>query len=109
MNSIMSYKGFAARVEFDPRDRIFVGTLIDVEDSVTFHGESVKELQQNLKLAVNHYLEDCTAAGREPRKQYSGRIMLRIPTDVHAHAARAAAAHGMSLNQWAARVLADAE
>jgi predicted HicB family RNase H-like nuclease len=35
--------------------------------------------------------------------------MLRIPPEVHAHAVMMAAAHGKSLNQWAADVLAKAE
>ena len=31
--------------------------------------------------------------------------MLRVPPEVHAHAAMMAEAHGKSLNQWAADVL----
>jgi predicted HicB family RNase H-like nuclease len=34
--------------------------------------------------------------------------MLRLPPEVHARAAMMAAAHGKSLNQWAAEVLANA-
>jgi predicted HicB family RNase H-like nuclease len=33
--------------------------------------------------------------------------MLRIPPEVHAHAAMMAEAQGKSLNQWAAEVLAN--
>jgi predicted HicB family RNase H-like nuclease len=39
------------------------------------------------------------------QKPYSGKLMLRIPPEVHAHAAMVAEAHGKSLNQWAADVL----
>ncbi|MDW8324723.1 MAG: toxin-antitoxin system HicB family antitoxin, partial [Burkholderiales bacterium] len=38
----------------------------------------------------------------------SGRLMLRVPPQVHQAALAAAQAAGMSLNQWAARVLAEA-
>jgi predicted HicB family RNase H-like nuclease len=34
--------------------------------------------------------------------------MLRIPPEVHAHAAMMAEAHGKSINQWATEVLANA-
>jgi len=39
--------------------------------------------------------------GIEPERHYSGRMMLRVPPEVHSVAAHAAAAEGKSLNQWA--------
>ena len=46
--------------------------------------------------------------GETPEKPYSGNLMLRVPPEVHAHAAMMAEAHGKSLNQWAAEVLGNA-
>jgi len=43
--------------------------------------------------------------GIEPRKNYSGKLMLRIPPAVHAKVPAAAAAAGKSLNAWAVEVL----
>jgi predicted HicB family RNase H-like nuclease len=40
----MTYKGYAARVEFDAEDHIFVGHIIGIRDIVGFHGETVSEL-----------------------------------------------------------------
>jgi len=37
-----------------------------------------------------------------------GKLMLRVPPEVHAHAAMMAEAHGKSLNQWAVDVLMSA-
>jgi predicted HicB family RNase H-like nuclease len=108
MNSTLKYRGYAARVEFDPRDMIFVGTVLGIEDHITFHGDTVADLTADFYAAVDHYLEDCAATARKPQKPYSGRLMLRVPPDVHAHAAGMAEAHGKSLNQWAAEVLARA-
>lgn len=105
MNS-MIYKGYTARVEFDPRDDIFVGRVLGVQESITFHGETVKELHADFSAAIEHYLADCAASGREPQKPASGRLMLRVPPEVHAAAVRAATGHGKSLNQWAAEVFA---
>ena len=42
----------------------------------------------------------CREAGVEPRKQFSGKFNVRIPADLHAAIATAAAADGKSLNQW---------
>ena len=37
--------------------------------------------------------------------QRSGRLLLRLPPELHARAAREAAAHGKSLNRWLLEVL----
>ena len=108
MNNTMTYKGYMARVEFDPRDEIFVGRVLGIEDRISFHGETVAKLRAGFHAAIDHYLADCTATGRAPQKPYSGRILLRLPPEVHARAAMMAEARGKSLNQWAAEVLARA-
>lgn len=106
--SVLTYRGYAARVEFDADDHLLVGRLAGITDIVTFHGSSVEELEAAFQAAVNHYLAVSEQTGIPPQKPCSGKLMLRIPPEVHAHAARMAAACGKSLNQWAAEVLANA-
>jgi predicted HicB family RNase H-like nuclease len=43
--------------------------------------------------------------GQEPNKPFSGRVMLRLPPEVHARASARATVEGVSFNQWAAKVL----
>jgi len=104
----MTYKGYAARIEYSDEDGCFIGHIAGIRDIVGFHAESVKELRAAFEEAVNDYLGTCERSGRAPQKPYSGRLMLRVPPDVHARAAMMAEAHGMSLNQWAAQVLSRA-
>ena len=66
------------------------------------------ELETEFRAAVDHYLAVSEQTGAAPQKPYSGKLMLRIPPEVHAHAAMMAEAQGKSLNQWAAEVLANA-
>lgn len=101
----MTYKGYAAQVEFDAEDHIFVGRIIGIRDIVTFHGESVSELENAFREAVDDYLEACEALGQKPNKPYSGNLMLRVAPDIHAAVATAAAASGKSINQWVGGVL----
>ena len=108
MMNAMTYKGYMARVEFDPRDEIFVGRVLGIADSITFHGTTVAELTRDFHRAITHYLADCEATGRAPQKLASGKLMLRIPPEVHSAAAIAAQAAGKSLNQWAAETLKNA-
>ena len=108
MMNVMTYKGYKARIEFDPRDNIFVGRVLGIEDGISFHGETVAALKESFAAALKHYLADCKAKGRKPGKPASGKLMLRIAPEIHAKALVMARASGKSLNQWAAEVLAKA-
>jgi predicted HicB family RNase H-like nuclease len=105
MKNVMTYKGYIARVEFDPRDNIFTGKVLGIDDGISFHGATVKELRTDFEAAINHYRADCAATGRRPFKPASGKLMLRISSETHAKALTVAKASGKSLNQWAAEVL----
>ncbi|WP_322079950.1 type II toxin-antitoxin system HicB family antitoxin [Burkholderia cenocepacia] len=105
MNNAMTYKGYFARIDYDGRDNIFVGHVVGVEDKISFHGETVDELTRDFHAAVDHYLDDCKRAGREPQKAASGKLMLRIDPEVHARVGIVAALSGRSTNQWSEEVL----
>jgi len=104
----MTYRGYAARVEYSDEDGCFIGRIAGIRDIVTFHGDSVKELRAAFEEAVEDYTETCESEGLVPQRPYSGKVMLRIPPEIHARAAMQAEAHGKSLNQWVAQVLAHA-
>ena len=104
----MTHQGYAARIEYSDEDACFVGHIAGIRDIVGFHGESVAELRAAFEEAVEDYLETCQKVGRPPQKPYSGKLMLRVAPEIHAHAAMMAEAKGKSLNQWAAEVLANA-
>lgn len=108
MMNVMTYKGYKARIEFDPRDSIFVGRVLGIEDSISFHAATVALLKEHFAAAVNHYLADCKASGRKPDKPASGKLMLRVPPELHAKALIMARASGKSLNRWASELLAKA-
>ncbi|RQM46542.1 type II toxin-antitoxin system HicB family antitoxin [Paraburkholderia bannensis] len=104
MNS-MHYKGYAARVEFDERDNIFIGRVLGVNSIISFHGESVSELRTAFIEAVDDYLSDCRERGVSPDKPASGRLMLRIDPGIHAAISVAASVAGESINQWSESAL----
>jgi predicted HicB family RNase H-like nuclease len=104
----MTYKGYAARIEYSDEDGCFIGHIAGIRDIIGFHAESVNELRLAFEEAVDDYLATCKKVDRAPQKPYSGKLMLRVPPEVHARAAMMAEAHGMSINQWAADVLAKA-
>lgn len=97
----MTYQGYTARIEFDERDGIFWGKVLGIKDSITFEGETVAQLKQDFHNAIDFYLADCAAIGKDPQKPASGKLMLRVPPELHAAALVKAQAVGKSLNQWA--------
>lgn len=101
----MRYKGYAARVEYDAGDRIFVGHIAGIRDVIGFHGKSVDELEAAFHEAVKDYLDTCRKLGQPPERPASGKVLLRLPPELHANAIRAAELAGESLNQWAAEAL----
>ncbi len=101
----MIYKGYAARIEYSEEDGCFVGHLAGIRDIVGFDATTVDELKQRFHEAVDGYLWGCEQLGTAPNKPFSGRLLLRVPAELHARASVAAQVTGMSLNQWATRAL----
>jgi RNA polymerase sigma-B factor len=74
------------------------------------HGDSVEEAIRGIDAAIEEWIEDALAKGREvpdPRTaaSYSGRLMLRMPRSLHAELSGAADREGVSLNQFIATSL----
>jgi predicted HicB family RNase H-like nuclease len=101
----MKYRGYTARIDYDGEDNIFVGVVVGLSEQLTFHGASVDELRGDFEFAINHYLAACKAAGVVPERQASGRLLVRMPPELHADAIVAAAAAGISLNEWIVKTL----
>lgn len=104
----MSHKGYAARVEFDERDNIFVGRILGIRSIISFHGETVAGLRSEFENAVDDSVRECRELGVKPEKPASGKLLLRVPPEVHGKALVVAQAAGKSLNQWATEVLQSA-
>jgi predicted HicB family RNase H-like nuclease len=105
MTNTMTYKGYAARIEYDDEDAIFACQIAGLRDRVGFHADTVEGLRRALHEAVEDYIETCARIGKEPQKSYSGQVMFRVSPEVHRKAALAAELSGKSLNQWAEEVL----
>lgn len=109
MSKPLTYKSYAAHVEFDAEDRVFFGRIAAIADIVSFHAETVDDLVRAFEKAVDGYIVMSKKLGRPAQKPYSGKLLLRVPPQVHAHIATMAQAHGKSINAWAAEVLSRAQ
>lgn len=108
MTNQLHYRGYTASMTFDTEDKVIVGRVLDIDDILAFHGESVAEFEANFHTVVDDYITACEALGSEPEKPASGRMMLRVSPEVHAASLKAAALSGTSLNRWAEQALKSA-
>lgn len=105
---MIDYRGYTGVFEFDPELRLFTGHVVALRDEVYFEGESVEALEASMSRAVDHYLEVCEAHGEKPERPFSGKLNVRLGSEIHRAATVAAAAEGESLNAWLARVVEEA-
>ena len=97
---MLKYKGYTGKSEYDDEAECFYGEVIGLRDVVTFKGTSVSELQKSFKESIDEYLAFCEDMGKASDKPASGRLVLRVPPEVHSRAAVVAKSEGRSLNSW---------
>ncbi|MBP5305707.1 MAG: type II toxin-antitoxin system HicB family antitoxin, partial [Lachnospiraceae bacterium] len=99
MSSLMEYKGYHAKIEYDNDDEIFVGHVLGLTDSLNFHGESIKEFNSSMRDCIDNYLDYCKKIGKEPEKEFKGSFNIRIKPEQHKRIALYAAGLGITINQ----------
>lgn len=100
MKLTMKYKGYHGQVNYDEDAKLFHGKVVGLRDVITFQGTSVDELEQAFKDSVDEYLDFCKELKRAPEKPFSGKLILRLPVEIHERAAFQAKYTGVSLNTW---------
>jgi predicted HicB family RNase H-like nuclease len=106
MNNLMTIGGQQAVIAFDPDINLFRGEFIGLaHGGADFYASDVAGLRAEGEASLRVYLEMCREDGAEPFRSFSGKFNVRIPPDLHAACAAAAASSGKSLNQWIAESL----
>ena len=105
MKNVMEIDGYKALIAFDPDTNQFRGEFFDLNGGADFYAVDVKSLQREGRVSLKVFLEMCRENGVEPRKNYSGKLMVRLPATLHERAAVSAASQGKSLNAWFAEVV----
>ena len=73
---------------------------------ITFQGRTVEEVKQAFRDSVDDYLEFCAKRGEQPEKPFTGKLMVRLPRELHRKVYVAAKQAGTSLNAWITQALA---
>ena len=57
--SLVEYKGYLGAIRFDAEESVLRGRVVNIDDIVTFQGETVDEVIAEFKESVDDYLEQC--------------------------------------------------
>jgi len=98
MSDLMEYKGYHAKPTYSADDECLVGKVLGIQDSISFHGDSVEDFATAFHEAVDDYLHLCEEHGKTPDKEYSGQFVLRVTPELHRGLAIEAERRGDSLN-----------
>jgi predicted HicB family RNase H-like nuclease len=52
MINSMAYKDYTASMVFDTEDKIIVGHVLDIDDIISFHCETIAEFESNFHAAI---------------------------------------------------------
>ena len=108
MNDIMNVDGHPAVISFAPNLQMFRGEFVGLNGGADFYASDVAGLEREGRISLKIFLDACERRGISPRKHFSGKFSLRLDPATHEAAIAAAAAHGKSLNQWAAETIRQA-
>ena len=57
MAFVMKYKGFTGSLAYSKKDSLMVGSVLDTEDTLCYHGKTLQEATSAFKQCVDNYLE----------------------------------------------------
>jgi len=105
----LEYKGYKGSVEYSKADNCLFGSVLGMsKDGISYEGNTLEELEQDFKDGIEDYIATCKAHGIEPRKPYSGKLMLRLTPVLHSKVASYAAQNGTTINAFINKVLENA-
>ena len=64
-NAHLEYKNYKARISYDNEDKIYYGSIVNIDDSVSFHSKSFSKIEDEFHKAVDDYIELCKSIGKE--------------------------------------------
>lgn len=102
----LKYKGYTGSVEFSEEDNCLFGKVQGLHGTlISYEGSTIDEIRADFEGAVDDYLASCEERGIAPVKPYSGKLVLRMPSELHGQVAAAAMATGTTINDFINKAL----
>ena len=107
MSIMLQHRGYYGSIEASPEDNCLFGKLQFIHALVSYDGETVAELAQAFRNAVDDYLDTCASLGQEPEIPCKGSFNVRVGHDLHLAASVAATQQSISLNDLTRKALSE--
>jgi predicted HicB family RNase H-like nuclease len=108
MKNIMQFDGgYKAVITYDQEIGMFRGEFVGLNGGADFYAKDTEGLQREGETSLKVFLRMCEKDGVSPKKP-QGKFALRLDPEIYYDASVAAAAHGLSLNQWIAKTVQEA-
>lgn len=83
MGNFLHYKNYVGTVEYSAEDDCLFGTVLGLQDTISYEGTSLKELKDDFANAIEDYLDLCKTLNKEPEKPYNGLLPIKISPALH--------------------------
>lgn len=107
MNKLLQHRGYYGSIEASPEDNCLFGKLQFIRALVSYEGETVAQLSEAFREAVEDYLATCATLGQVPETPCKGSFNVRVGHDLHLAASVAAARQSISLNDLTRQALSE--
>ena len=91
----LEYKGYKGSVEYSKEDNCLFGKVQGMSKALILY-----ELRKDFEEGIDSYIEGCKADGIEPAKPYSGKLNLRMSSELHSKVAAFVASTGITINDF---------
>ncbi len=68
MNSIIEYKGYHTKIEFEAETETLRGKIEGINDYIDFEANTIPDIIKEFHAAVDDYLDFCVEVGKKPEK-----------------------------------------
>lgn len=102
----LKYKEYSGSVEYSPEDNCLFGKVQGLRKAtILYEGQSLDEVRKDFEESIDFYLEGCKEKNVQPEKPYSGKLNLRMPSELHSRVAAFASNTGTTINEIINRAL----
>lgn len=104
----LKYKGYTGSVEYSEEDQCLFGKVQGLHGTlISYEGTTIEEIRSDFEGAIEEYLASCAQRGIAPAKPYSGRLVVRMSSELHGRVAAAAMVAGTTINDFIKRAISN--
>ena len=95
----MKFGEYSAVISFDPEIQMFRGEFSGLNGGTDFYADSIENLRKEGETSLRVFLDYAKEKNISPKKQFSGKLVLRLKPEIHQKYKLLASAKNVSLNQ----------